>query len=147
MAVNQLTQANVFAENWLDVEYRGSVQRLEAPDPDPEPFYRHNFDPVQPDGVRTVRRAGTENPFLQPVRIARGWTLSTSRDARWSQVRSMTSVPGFRLRNPSSTSGRKTNHASGAPSSGCRGAAPRSRSGDSTLPMGFNSILVMFSHR
>lgn len=77
----------------------------------------------------------------------RGCTLKTSRRARSSQVMTMTSSPGRRLRRPSSTSGSKTSQASGAPSSACRGADSRSVRGDSTLPMAFTSKLVTFVSR
>src|SRR6476659_2227048 len=59
----------------------------------------------------------------------------------------ITSSPDRRLRRPSSTSGSKTSQASGAPSSACRGADPRSVRGDATLPMGFTSKLVKLFSR
>ena len=76
-----------------------------------------------------------------------GRTLKTSRCARSSQVRTRISVPGRRSARPSSISGSKTSQACGAPSSACRGAASRSVSEDSTLPMAWISIVKAASAR
>src|SRR5918999_1520783 len=69
----------------------------------------------------------------------RGCTRRTSRLARSSQVRTMTSSPTRMPSRASSTAGSNASHASGAPSSPCLGADAGSVKGDSTLPIGVTS--------
>ena len=139
--------ADVAAEYWLDVDDWRPIQRFEMAHPHASAVDRGDLDPVQANGIRAVRRARTEDAFLRPEGSPRGCTLKTSRRARSSQVMTITSSPDRRLRRPSSTSGSKTSQASGAPSSACRGADPRSVRGDATLPMGFTSKLVKLFSR
>src|SRR5262249_23226529 len=56
-------------EHGLHVDDGGTVDRLEARDPDPQPVDRQHPHPVQPDRVRPVRRTGAEHAGLRPAHV------------------------------------------------------------------------------
>jgi hypothetical protein len=103
---------------------------------------------VQADGIRAVRRAGTEDALRRPRGVPpRGHAQHVGTRAI-EPGEDDDLVAGPEALRPSSTSGSKTSQASGAPSSACRGVEARSVSEDSILPMGFTSNVVTFSsHR
>jgi len=103
-----------------------SIDRFEAVDENPQPFYRDHPYAVQADGVGPVGGAGTEDPQRRALRGVSGTGDEHVAAARSSQVSTMTSMPARRSRIPSAASGSKTSHAGGAPSSPCRGACARS---------------------
>jgi hypothetical protein len=62
--------ADFAAEYWLDVDDWRPIQHFEMAHSHASAVDGSDLDPVQADGIRTMRRARTEDTLLRPRRVA-----------------------------------------------------------------------------